>query len=293
MRVVLTGASGQLGAYLLERLLAAGNEVAAWSGREAGRRGAIELLPVDLTDAEATDAALRSADPEVIVHAAALSRADEVQRDPARGRAVNVEATRRLAEWCAGRGRRLVYTSTDLVFDGKRAWNREDEPAQPVLEYGRTKREAEHAVLAMPRGLVARVSLLYGPTRSGRPGYHDRAVAAIRDGQPQTFFEDEYRTPLDLATAAEALARLAATEARGLVHVAGAERMSRFTLMRRVAGGLGLDSSLVRANRQGDHPSPEPRPADVSLDSERLVALLPGLSRPPIEEAVVAMDRRP
>jgi dTDP-4-dehydrorhamnose reductase len=251
----------------------------------------VALEPVDLTDAEATRRALAAADPEVIVHAAALSRAEEVRKDPVRAHAVNVEATRRLAQWCAERSRRMVYTSSDLVFSGSRAWNREDDPATPIMEYGRTKRAAEPLVLAVPRGLVARLSLLYGPTRMGRAVYYDNAVAALRRGEPQTFFEDEFRTPLDLATAAWALARLAGTEARGVVHVGGAERVTRFVMMRRVAAALGLDPALVRANRQSDVAAPEPRPADVSLDSERLVALLPALERPAIEEAVARMHR--
>jgi dTDP-4-dehydrorhamnose reductase len=289
MRVVLTGASGQLGAYLIEPLRAGGHVVVAWSGQIAAQRLGVELLPVDLTDAEAMRRALAAADPDVVVHAAALSRADDVRRDPARGRAVNVEATGRLADWCAARGRRLVYTSTDLVFAGSRAWNREDDPAEPTVEYGRTKRGGEPAVLAIPRGLVVRLSLLYGPTRANRPVFYDNAVAALGRGEPQTFFEDEFRTPLDLATAAGALARLAGAEARGLVHLAGRERMSRFVLMRRVAEALGLDPALVRANRLADAAEPEPRPADVSLDTERLTALLPNLVRPSVEEAVRLM----
>jgi dTDP-4-dehydrorhamnose reductase len=275
----------------MESLLAAGHEVWGWSGRAAERRGAVALEPVDLTDAGATASALAAADPEVILHAAAMSRVEEVRRDPARAHAVNVEATGRLAQWCAERSRRLVYTSSDLVFSGSRAWNREDDPAAPILAYGRTKRAAEPLVLAAPRDLVVRLSLLYGPTRSGRPAYYDNAVAALRRGEPQTFFEDEFRTPLDLTTAALALVRLAATEARGVVHVAGPERVSRFELMRRVAVALGLDPALVRANRQNDVPTPESRPADVSLDCERLIALLPGLERPCIEEAVARMHR--
>jgi dTDP-4-dehydrorhamnose reductase len=289
MRVVLTGASGQLGAYLIARLRRGGNELIGWSGREGVTRDGLELIPVDLTDRVATDRALAAADPDLIVHAAALSRAEEVRRDPERGRVINVEATRRLAAWCGDRGRRLVFTSTDLVFDGSRAWNREDDPAVPTLEYGRNKRLAEAAVLAIPTGLVARVSLLYGPSRAGREAYYDRAIDALRRGEPQAFFLDEFRTPLDLATAAEALARLAMLDARGLVHVGGTERVSRHDLLRRVAEALGLDPSLVRANRQADAPAPEPRPADVSLDTERLIALLPDLERPQIEEAVARM----
>ncbi len=75
-------------------------------------------------------------------------------------------------------------------------------------------------------------------------------------------------------------------EVTGILHVAGAERVSRFDLMRRVAEALGLDPALARANRQTDVDLPEPRPADVSLDTARLMDLMPELSRPSIEAAV-------
>jgi dTDP-4-dehydrorhamnose reductase len=127
---------------------------------------------------------------------------------------------------------------------------------------------------------------MFGPTRAGRPAYFDRTIEALRRGEPQSFFEDEFRTPLDLATAADLLVRLLESEAVGTVHVGGLERLSRFELIRRVATALGLDPDLVRPNRQADVPTPEPRPADVSLDTARLVHLLPDLKRPSVEEAV-------
>ncbi len=286
MRILLTGASGQLGAYLIDTLVRAGHRLVAWSGTDAGRRGDVPLIPVDLADPDATTRALDEAAPEAILHAAAVSSAEAVRRDPARAWRINVEATGLLADWATRHGRRLLFTSTDLVFDGSRPWNREDDPAEPLLEYGRTKRAAEPAVLACPRGLVARVSLLYGPSRCGRVAFFDRVLTALRHGQPQTFFEDEYRTPLDLATAALALARLLASDATGLVHVAGAERISRHDLMRRAAVALGLDPALVLANRQADANLPEPRPADVSLNTDRLMTLLPDLRRPSVEKAL-------
>jgi len=288
MRVVLTGASGQLGPYLRERLATAGHRVVAWGGRTGGVRDAATPTRVDLTDPAATAEALEAADPEVVLHAAAISTAEGVRQDPERGRAVNVEATARLAAWCARRGRRLVFTSTDLVFDGSTPWNREDSPAEPVLAYGRTKREAEPFVTDAG-GLVARLSLLYGPSRSAAASFFDRTFEDLRKRLPQTFFEDEYRTPLDFRTAADALVRLAESGASGVVHVGGRERLSRYDLARRAAAALGFDPALILANRQRDATFPEPRPADVSLDTTRLAALLPGLDRPPVERAVSAL----
>jgi dTDP-4-dehydrorhamnose reductase len=286
MRILITGASGQLGAYLLENLGGTRHEILALSGSEADPRFGVPFTPVDLTDPRVLEQTLDAAQPDAILHAAAISAAEAVRLDPVRARAINVDATRRISEWADRHSRRLIFTSTDLVFDGSRSWNREIDPAMPTLAYGRTKLEAEASVLAIPRGIVARLCLLFGPSRSGRPYFFDRAIESIRRGESQTFFEDEHRTPLDLATAASILVKLVESDLAGLYHLAGTERMSRFELMSRAIKALGLDPSLVRPGKRADVLLPEPRPADVSLDTSKLAEAFPGLKRPTIEEAL-------
>ena len=284
MRILVTGASGNLGAYVLDALRGTDHERVAWSGRAGGERSGVTLGPIDLLDCEAIRSRLDQDDPDAVVHLAAVSAATEVRRDLPKARAVNVEATGEIASWCARRDRRLVFSSTDLVFDGSRSWNREDDPAEPILAYGRTKREAERLVLSTPGGLVARLPLMFGPSRCGKPGFFDGAMSDLRRGSPRSFFADEFRSPLDYATAAAILVHLVPMEVAGTLHVAGVERVSRFDLMRRSAAAMGLDASLVRPSLRGDAPGAEPRPADVSLSTERLAALLPGIIRPRIEE---------
>jgi dTDP-4-dehydrorhamnose reductase len=286
MRILITGASGQLGAHIIETLLGTDHEILAWSGTENVQRFGVPCKPVDLTDPIGLETALEAAQADAILHAAALSAAEAVRLDPTRARAINVEATRRISDWADRRGRRLVFTSTDLVFDGSRSWNLEDDPASSLLAYGTTKLEAEPFVLSSSRGIVARICLLFGPSKCGRPYFFDRAIDAIRRGEPQTFFEDEFRTPLDLAMAARILIRLLESNFTGLYHVAGKERVSRFELMSRAAQVLGLDSSLVRPNRRNDQALVEPRPADVSLDTTKLAQAFPDLIRPTIEVAL-------
>jgi dTDP-4-dehydrorhamnose reductase len=288
MRIVLTGATGQLGSYLHEELTEAGHRVIAWSRRESSERFGVPIHQVELTSEQTVLAALDKAEPNLIIHAAAISAADEVRKDPHKGHAVNVQGTRTLARWCRAHGRRLLLTSTDLVFDGSRSWYREEDDPRPILAYGRTKAEAESAVLDLPGGLVARLSLLYGPTHNGRQSFFERAMAGFQSGQPQWFFSDEFRTPLDYRTAARFLTELATAGVQGIIHVAGRERLSRFELMSRVAASLGIDPTLVRANRMADVALAEPRPADVSLDTSRLASLLPNVDRPQVETAAVA-----
>jgi dTDP-4-dehydrorhamnose reductase len=290
MRILVTGASGRLGTALLARLIEDGqHDVVAWSRTTGGIVAEVAFRSVDLSNPRAVTEALAEADPVAVIHAGALSSADAVWRDPAQGRAINIDATRQLAEWAGARNRRFVFTSTDLVFDGSRSWNREDDVPRPVLAYGQTKFEAESHVLAIGPGLVARLSLLFGPSPSGRPSFFDTAMDAMRRGEPRAFFEDEFRTPLDYRTAADALAQLVESDAVGIVHVGGRERLSRLELMQRGAAVLGIDPDLVRPGRLADVSLPEPRPADASLDTSRLAAIVPGLNRPSIEAALRAM----
>lgn len=288
MRIVVTGASGQLGSHLLERLTEDPHEVFAWSGPAPRVGGNLPLRAVDLTDALAVAAALDEADPDVVIHLAAISSTEGAYRDPKLAAAVNVAGTRLLTDWATRHGRRVLYTSSDLVFDGSRSWYREGDPAVPILEYGRTKLHAEPAVRATARGLVARLSLLYGASRSGKAGYFDRAMAALRAATPQSFFIDEFRTPLDFDTAAGILIGLAESDATGLIHVGGTERLSRFELMRRAAVAQGIDPGLIHASNRAGVPSDEPRPADVSLDTSRLAGLFSNFERPAIEAALAS-----
>jgi dTDP-4-dehydrorhamnose reductase len=286
MRVLVTGASGGLGADVLIALMARGVDVVAWSGRRLENRGRLRLTPVDFTDPMILNQKLDEANPEAVVHLAAISSAAEARNDPDLTRRVNVEATETIARWCASHERRLIFTSTDMVFDGGGSWFREQDEPRPISTYGRSKLEAENYVRKDPRGLVARVALLYGFSKSGRPAFFDRAIEDLRSGKPRAFFEDEFRTPLSLEDAATILARLTEIEISGTLHVAGRERVSRFELMRRASIALGFDASLVRANRREEVVTAEPRAADLSLDTTKLAAVWPDCPRRSIENVL-------
>lgn len=258
MRWLVTGAGGQLGAYLLDELR--GERVTAWSGR----------ADVDLADARAVDDALRSANPDIILHAAALARVDDCRRDPDLARRTNVDVTARLAAF----GGRFVFVSTDLVFDGERAPYREGDAPSPLSVYGQTKAEAEAAVLAVSGAAVVRVSLLAGPSKNGRPNFWDTLADALRTGRPATLFADEWRTPLHYADAARALVAIARSDATGVWHAGGPERLSRLDMGRRLAAALGVSgAALVAGERNAG--AAEPRPRDVALDSSKLRAAFP------------------
>ena len=114
-----------------------------------GFRDGIRSAKVDLADPPAMRAAIEEANPDVIIHAAAVSSAEAVLRQAGpRAGTSTFEAPRSSPPGPAENRRRILFTSTDLVFDGARSWYREDDQTAPTLEYGRTKLAAEAPVLA-------------------------------------------------------------------------------------------------------------------------------------------------
>jgi dTDP-4-dehydrorhamnose reductase len=291
MKLLVTGAGGSLGAYLLRDLTTRSWQVTAWSGTQIGSLFAIPLHPVDLADPDAVTRAFAETRPDVVVHAAALAKVGDCCANPARARLVNVDGTRRLAELAAQHNARLLLVSTDLVFDGEHAPYREGDPPAPLSVYGRTKAEAEQAVLAYPGNAVVRLSLLFGPALTGRISFFDQQIEALRRRKPITLFDDEWRTPLALPIAASALVELVESSFTGLLHLGGPERLSRLEMGEKLARRLGSDPSLVVRIRRDSIPASEPRPRDVSLDSSRWRELFPDCPWPGYDEAVLEMFR--
>jgi dTDP-4-dehydrorhamnose reductase len=275
-RVLITGATGRLGAYLLRDLRGRGLDVIAWGGRSA----------VDLCDPDAPAAAFRQVNPDLVVHTAAVSSVEECERDPALARQANADATQRLAKLAAAARARFVFTSTDLVFDGDRGGYRETDPATPRSTYGATKLAAERAALAAPGAAVVRLSLLYGPGLAGRRSFFDHLVSEITGGRPVRLFADEWRTPLAYPAAAAGLIDVALSEFTGLLHLGGPERMSRLEMGLRLAAVLKCDPGAIVSTTRAAAGLAD-RPRDTALDSTLWRQLFPNAREAGFEEAVV------
>ncbi|MBX7185947.1 MAG: NAD(P)-dependent oxidoreductase [Vicinamibacteria bacterium] len=268
MRILITGAGGLLGGRLAA-LLSSDHEVTGVVRGQSAPEG-VRSLVADLADHASIATIFEEARPEAVIHCAALADAEICEREPERARLENPTLTKGLAAVCRARGTRLVTLSTDLVFDGGRAFSTESSPARPLNEYGRSKLAAEAETLeASADFVVLRIALVSGQGHGSRLTATESVAKRLRNGESITLYEDEWRTPIDPESVADAIrAVLRRPGAAGTFHVAGAERVTRVELGERVAAGLKLDGSLIRQASQSAHRG-APRPRDTSLDITR------------------------
>jgi dTDP-4-dehydrorhamnose reductase len=276
VKVLLTGASGLLGEYLAPALRVAGATVVPASHTTPVPGG----IKCDLTNRTGTAQLLEEVAADVIVHAAALTDVDRCEAEPGVADSVNRLSTELLVE----SGARLVFISTDSVFDGTRGDYSEDDTPAPINEYARSKLRAEQHVLE-GGGLCVRTNF-FG--RSGRGhGLAEWLLRELGAGREVVGFEDVVISPLYCRDAAAALAELKLGEITGILHLGG-DPVNKYDFGVVVAQKYGLDSSLVRRGSVADVNFRAPRPLDTSLDSSRVENVL-GRPLGGLQEAVAAM----
>jgi dTDP-4-dehydrorhamnose reductase len=266
----ITGAGGLIGSYLV---------------RNAPRPGpgqtvlGLTRAHLDLTDFSAVRAEFLRQKPRLIIHCAALSQSPACQANPALARKINLEVTRFLAELAAEIP--LIFLSTDLVFDGRLGNYRESARVNPLNVYAETKVAAEQAILANPRHTVLRLSLNGGTSPTGDRGFNEQMRLAWRAGKSLRLFRDEFRAPMSAEVTARAIWELAACGQRGLYHLAGSERLSRWQIGQLLAARWpqlkpGIEPASLKEYTGA------PRPPDTSLNCAKAQALLsfplPGLT---------------
>ena len=249
----------------------------------------------DLEPPGAVSELLAELDPGRVISCVALARVSDCEERPEEAARLNAGLAGEAARWCKEQGARFVHVSTDLVFGSAEpregGFEESDEPA-PLSEYGRSKLAGERAVLEAfssgarsgepSGGTVVRLPLLYGNSAGRGLGASDSLLDVVAKDQRPPLFEDEWRTPLEVSNAADALVELAYLDpeggADGLLHLAGPDRVSRLELGIRVLEAAGLDPAQareeVRAVPSSSVPTVGARPRDVSLNAARACKLL-------------------
>jgi dTDP-4-dehydrorhamnose reductase len=266
-KLLITGATGLLGANFVHTALAAG-----WAPVGVALPCRLPQAPVpmhelDLRDAAATATFLEAERPGLIVHLAALTNVDWCEEHAEAAFAINAGVSGQLAALAAQRGIRFVYMSTDSVFDGERGGYTEADAPHPLNVYAASKLAGEQQVLqAHPAALVVR-SNIFGWNAQAKAGLAEWILAQLRAGQIVPGFTDVVFAPLLVTTLAELMLELAATGASGIWHLASAAAVSKFEFACALARAFELPVERVQAVSSSSVAQRARRPRSTWLDA--------------------------
>ncbi len=257
MKILIAGSHGMLGTDLM-RALQPGNSV----------RG-IDLPRMDITQFDQCLAVVEEFQPDVIVNAAAFTRVDECETNPAKAFLVNGDAAGNLARSAESAGSLLVHYSTDYIFDGtKQDAYREDDPPNPQSVYGKSKLLGEEQVRKYcQKSLILRTSWLFG---QNGPNFIRTIVAAAQQGTPLRVVNDQTGSPTSSADLALHTRILIEANRRGVYHITNSGSCTWFMLAERAVEWAGIRDISVTPVSTSEFPRPAPRPANSVLANARL-----------------------
>ncbi len=270
MRIFITGASGLLGSKVAETALEKGWEV--YSGYNSNRPEFGEPVKFDLANPDSIVRTIKDVKPDAIVHSAALTDVDKCEVEKDLAYKINVEGTKIVAEMARKIGAFMVYVSTDYVFDGNKGMYREDDETNPINHYGYTKLLGERFCRDF---CIARPCVIYGSKpASGKVNFVLWLIDRLEKGEEVKIITDQWITPTLNTNLANMIIECVERELRGIYHLAGATRVSRFEFAKEIARTFRLDENLIKLAKMSDMSWIAKRPRDSSLDVSKALRCL-------------------
>src|SRR6185436_724981 len=265
MKILITGANGFLGYYLVEQLLAKKFSVIATGKGECRLPFTHDLnfqwLTMDFTDPFSIHDVFENIKPDVVVHAGAMSKPDECELDQMKAYLVNVEGTVQLLINSADIKSFFIFLSTDFVFDGERGMYRESDAPHPVNYYGTTKLGAEEAVKEYQHDwAIARTVLVYSKNHSGRNNFLKIIKEKMEKSEGYEVVDDQVRTPTYVEDIAKGIVSIIEKKATGIFHLSGKDILTPYQMAISAADYLKLDSSVLKKVTAASFSQPARRP---------------------------------
>jgi len=276
MRLLVIGGSGLLGFKLAELAVDQFETHATYNFRPVKLEGC-NFVKLDKTLRDDTLAIVKRVKPDVVIDTAALHNVDycETHRDEAWR--VNVEGTRNVVDVCKEIGAKMIFISTDYVFDGKKGFYSEEDAPNPLHYYAQTKLEGENVVKeADIEYAIARPSVIYGWNPSELAGLKSSsgksmnfviwAVNKLRKKEEINIVTDQYSSPTLADNLAEVLLVLSKSKKQGVYHTAGKSCLNRFSFAKKIAEVFEFDGSLIKPVTSDMFKQAAERPKRCCLD---------------------------
>jgi len=270
MKILITGANGFLGYYLVQQLLDKNFSVIATGKGECRLpftdHQNFSYVEMDFTDPFSVHDVFEAAKPDIIVHAGAMSKPDECEMNQMKAYMVNVEGTVQLLINAEEFKSFFVFVSTDFVFNGDTGMYKEEDAPRPVNYYGRTKLEAEEAVKEYENGwAIVRTVLVYGKNHTGRANILSVVKEKLEQGDEYSVVDDQQRTPTYVEDLANAIVSIIEKKIAGIFHISGKDILTPYQMAIKTADFLGLNKSLIKKVTAAEFSQAAKRPAKTGF----------------------------
>ncbi len=267
MKILVTGANGLLGQHLIKRLIENSDLMIVAIGRGESRlpfraSNNYNYFSLDITDGMAVNDFMQLHQPNIIVHAAAITQPDPCEQNPIACWDCNVTATRFLLDAAKALHAFFIYISTDFVFDGQHGPYKETDATGPVNYYGSSKLAAEKSVMELAADwAIVRTVLVFGNILVGnRSNIISWVKENLEKNNPIKVVSDQLRTPTYIDDLVTGILLVIEKKAAGIFHISGAELMSPYDMAVATADYLQLDKSLLQKVDASIFSQPAQRP---------------------------------
>jgi len=256
MKLLVVGGSGLLGYKIAESAVKRYETFFTYNFRPIKIDGCT-AIKLDKCERARVHETVQKIKPDVIVDTAALHNVDYCETHREEAWRVNVEGTRNVVDACKAVGAKMIFLSTDYVFDGRKGCYREEDQPNPLSYYAKTKLEAEKIVQAsgVPH-VIARPSVIYGWNPSELAGLKSSSgksvnfviwlISKLKNREEIRIVTDQYSSPTFADNLAECLLTMASSEKQGTYHTAGKSCLNRFEFALKIAETFDLEKDLIK-----------------------------------------------
>lgn len=276
MKILFTGITGLLGNYFLEKRREKYSIVGTYSNNKVDYKG-VGLIKLDVRDKKKVLELINKIRPQVVVHAASIGNVDYCETHPQEAFEVNVEGTRNVLEGCESIGAKIIFISSNAVYDGGHAPYDEKSPTNPLDVYGKTKSEAEKIVMASGvTYLIIRLMTMYGWQPTGaRINPATWVIEQLENNKQIKVVNDIYNNHLFAGVAADFIWKAIISKKKNEIYnLAGRDCISRYEFALKVAEIFDLPSSLISPVKSSFFKSIAPRPKNTCFNTSKINNLL-------------------
>ena len=268
MKALIIGVCGQVGSNLERACGAKGIKVYG-----ADIKPAPERLYVDIARPDSVRSAFEAAAPEVVFLCAAMTHVDGCEKNPALAEKINAGGTEITADCCRLSGSKLVYLSTEYVFDGKNGPYSEADSTNPISVYGKTKLQGERMALALGGALSIRTTVVYSYAPVEK-NFLMQLLGAANSGVKMRVPKDQYSNPTYAPELAEFILELVLENKSGIYNVVCSERLDRYSFALKACEILGLGADFLEPALTKELGQTAARPLCAGLKMDKLMSEL-------------------